>query len=142
MNRIKIRKMLQADEGIAYRPYRCTSGKLTIGIGRNLEDKNLSENVINLMLEEDVQEAEKGARQIFGEQFDTFSENRQLALINLVFNMGIKTFSTFINTIALMKAEKWVDASVALLDSRYAKQVKGRALRVAEMLSRDAFPYK
>ena len=28
-------------EGLRLKPYRCTAGKLTIGVGRNLEDKGL-----------------------------------------------------------------------------------------------------
>jgi lysozyme len=35
MNRIKAQ--LVRHEGLRLKPYRCTAGKLTIGIGRNLE---------------------------------------------------------------------------------------------------------
>ena len=35
-------KKLIKNEGMRLKPYRCTLGKLTIGIGRNLEDNPLN----------------------------------------------------------------------------------------------------
>jgi lysozyme len=36
------RAQLIADEGLELKPYKCTAGKWTIGVGRNLEDNPLS----------------------------------------------------------------------------------------------------
>ena len=41
-------------EGIKYKPYRCTAGKLTIGVGRNIEDVGISESEAMHMLKNDV----------------------------------------------------------------------------------------
>ena len=38
-------------EGLRLKPYRCTAGKLTIGVGRNLETKGLSEEEALFYLE-------------------------------------------------------------------------------------------
>jgi lysozyme len=38
----KERAQLIADEGLKLKPYKCTAGKWTIGVGRNLEDNPLS----------------------------------------------------------------------------------------------------
>ncbi len=40
MNRIKAQ--LVRHEGLKLKPYRCTAGKLTIGIGRNLDNCGIS----------------------------------------------------------------------------------------------------
>jgi hypothetical protein len=38
----QLRKDLIVDEGLKLFPYKCTANKLTIGVGRNLDDKKLS----------------------------------------------------------------------------------------------------
>ncbi len=44
------RNQLIQDEGLRLTPYRCTAGKWTIGVGRNLEDNPLSVDEINDLL--------------------------------------------------------------------------------------------
>ena len=136
------RYMLTKDEGYRDRPYKDTKGFITIGVGRNLEAKPLSPFAIKVLLDEDINEAREGCIEVFGAaEFDGFPVNRQLALLNLVFNLGIGKFKTFKETIALMKAGKWNEAADRLLTLPYAQQVKSRAERVAKMLKDEDFPY-
>lgn len=137
----RCRLMLKRDEGIVRKPYRCPAGYITIGIGRNLEGKELSDKAVDFLLREDIEEALITCKQIFGKQFETFSEVRQLALINLAFNLGYYKLSQFKRTIAAIKAGQWKEAAENLLKSKYAMQVKSRANRVALMLSEEGFPY-
>ena len=44
MNREKLLDMITLHEGLELKPYKCTSDKLTIGIGRNIEDIGLTED--------------------------------------------------------------------------------------------------
>lgn len=48
---------VKAHEGLRLKPYRCTAGKLSIGYGRNLEDRGISEEEARQMLERDLREA-------------------------------------------------------------------------------------
>ena len=57
MNRIKAQ--LVRHEGLRLKPYRCTAGKLTIGIGRNLDDCGISQTEAYLLLENDIRNCEK-----------------------------------------------------------------------------------
>jgi len=43
-------KQLIIDEGLKLKPYRCTAGKLTIGIGRNLDDNPLTPDEVMMFL--------------------------------------------------------------------------------------------
>ena len=52
MNRIKAQ--LVKHEGFRLKPYRCTAGKLTIGIGRNLDDRGISQKEDYAILERDI----------------------------------------------------------------------------------------
>ena len=62
MNRIK--SQLVRHEGLRLKPYRCTAGKLTIGVGRNLDDCGISQKEAYVLLEGDILQCE---RQILAE---------------------------------------------------------------------------
>lgn len=150
VDRDKVTRMLTQDEARRNYPYDDATGKaifgrgkVSIGVGRNLEATPLSDLIIDIILLEDVAKAEAGARKIVGSTFfDRISENRKLAIINLVFNLGEGGFRAFQNTIAAIKKEDWLGASKRILESKYATQVKERAKRVSLMLKDDVFPYK
>ena len=57
MNRIKAQ--LVRHEGLKLKPYRCTAGKLTIDIGRNLEDRGISQKKAYAILERDILDCEQ-----------------------------------------------------------------------------------
>jgi lysozyme len=137
----KARKMLEIDEGIRLKPYRCSAGKLTIGIGRNLDDVGISERIANEMLKEDVETARRTCQHIFGALFSTWSENRQLGWINLAFNLGRTRLMQFKNTIRAAQIEDWMEVEEGLRKSLWFKQVKGRAERVIGMICHESFPY-
>ena len=141
--RKKARIMLAYEEGVRKYPYRCTAGKLSIGIGRNLEAKPLSDRVIDQMFDEDLLEASISARKIFGEKFlESISDNQRLAIINLIFNLGEAGFLTFQRMISAMRGRRWLEAADELRDSKYYTQVTLRAERVIDMLTRSRFPYE
>lgn len=150
INLDKAKRMLVRDEGSHPYPYDDSSGKyvygvgkITIGVGRNLEANPLTDLVIDIILLEDINRAEQGARRVIGNSnFQALSENRKLAVLNLVFNLGEAGFAKFTSTIACIKSQDWHGARLNLLKSKYATQVKGRSLRVADMLEKDVFPYE
>jgi len=141
MSSDKAKKMLLTDEGLRLKPYRCTAGKLTIGYGRNLDDVGISERIADEMLKEDLEVAKKICQRIFGNLFDTWSENRQLGWINLAFNLGQVRLSKFKNTIRAAQIEDWFEVENGLRQSLWFKQVKGRAERVIGMICHETFPY-
>jgi lysozyme len=53
---------LKVDEGVRVKPYRDSLGILSIGVGRNLEDRGLRPSEVDFMLDNDLDEAEATAR--------------------------------------------------------------------------------
>jgi lysozyme len=51
----KLEEMLIRQEGNRKFPYECTAGKLTIGVGRNLDDMGLTEDEVLYLLDNDIQ---------------------------------------------------------------------------------------
>jgi lysozyme len=131
MNIDLLKEELKRDEGVRLKPYRCTAGKLTIGVGRNLDDVGISQSEADMMLEHDVNKVITQLNYRLP-WWCNVSEKRQHVLINMAFNLGIEGLLKFKNTLALIQAGKYQEASVAMLDSRWAKQVGNRAKRLAE----------
>ncbi len=124
---------LKRHEGMELKPYKCTSDKLTIGIGRNLEDVGISEKEAEMLLQNDVQQVTAQLKEKFPWVLQ-LDEVRFAALINFTFNVGIGTASKFVNAMALLKAGNYDMAADEFLDSRWAKQVGQRALEVTEQI--------
>lgn len=134
-------KMLAAEEGRRKFPYRCTAGKLTIGVGRNIEDRGISYATMDQMLTEDIEISLEASRHIFGPLFETFTQNRQLAILGMIFQLGEARFRTFSETIKAIKAGDWDAAAERAGNSLWAKQTPQRAARVINMLRADQYPY-
>tara|TARA_A100001015_G_scaffold315174_1_gene426338 strand:+ start:206 stop:676 length:471 start_codon:yes stop_codon:yes gene_type:complete len=66
--------------------------------------------------------------------FQDLDDVRQRCLIDLTFNMGMPRLRQFVKTLEHFRNNRFEEASVELLDSRYARQVGKRAERIAEMI--------
>jgi lysozyme len=128
----RMRKQLIRDEGIETRPYTDTVGKLTIGVGRNLTDRGISEEEALHLLDNDI--ALCHGELLALPWFEKLDEVRQAAMVNLCFNMGMTKLMTFRRTLEAMRVGDYESASYALLQSKYATQVGNRAKRVSEQI--------
>ena len=126
-------EQLKRHEGIKLTPYKCTSDKLTIGVGRNLEDVGISEQEAEMLLQNDIQRAVTQLKERFPWTLE-LDEARFAALINFTFNVGIGTVSKFVNAMALLKAKNYDMAADEFLQSRWAEQVGQRAVEVTEQI--------
>src|SRR3990167_3386681 len=127
-----LRAELIRDEAMKLMPYTDTVGKLTIGVGRNLTDKGISEIEAYVLLENDINEH----LQLLDDNLEwwrTMSENRQRVLANMAFNMGSGLLS-FVNTLAAMKRGDYETAADGMAASKWATQVGPRATRLIKMM--------
>ncbi len=120
-------------EGMMLKPYRCPTGRLTIGVGRNLEDTGLSKSEALFLLDNDLRRVELECARAF-DWFDTLDDVRKRVLIEMAFNMGLSGLMTFRNMLKAIKQKDYVKASEEMLDSLWAKQVKTRAYRLAHIM--------
>lgn len=125
--------LVSKHEGMRLRPYRDTVGKLTIGYGRNLEDKGISEGEAREMLYNDIVEAEHELDRDLPWWKD-LSPERQKVLVSMVFNLGINRLLGFRKALAAMQAGDWKRAAAEMLDSKWAGQVGDRADELAGMM--------
>ena len=133
MNSEQLSAQLTTDEGKRRRIYTDTVGKLTVGIGRNMSDRDLSDDEIDLMLKNDIDRV-IGQLDAVAPWWKMLSDRRQQALANMGFNMGVPTLMTFKNSLALLQNGKFEQAADAFMDSKWAGQVGARAVRITTMI--------
>ena len=132
MNRIKAQ--LVKHEGLRLKPYRCTAGKLTIGVGRNLDDCGISQTEAYVLLESDILQCEKQILSEIPKIYLQIDEVRKSVLLNMCFNLGIKGLHSFKNTLAFISAGDWERAANGMLASKWVKQVGRRAIELSELM--------
>ena len=118
------------DEGVRLMPYRDTVGKLTIGVGRNLDDRGITDHEAGVMLATDVDVVcmELDARAPW---WRGMKSSAQLGLANMCFNMGWPRLSKFQNMLSALKKGDCETAATEALNSQWARQVGSRATRIA-----------
>ena len=133
MDTERLKQQLRFHEGMRPKPYHCTSGRLTIGIGRNLDDVGISETEAMFLLENDIKRATEGARALFS-TFDALGDVRQRVLVDMCLNLGEAGLTEFRQTRQAIDSGNFEGAAAEMLDSRWATQVGPRATRLSEMM--------
>lgn len=130
----KLSAQLQRDEGVRYRCYVDSVGKLSIGVGRNLDDKGISHTEAIVLLENDIGEALREIRQSLAWAETALDDARFGALMALTFNMGIGSLLGFKKFLTALQAKDYEAAAAEMLDSEWAREVGARAYRLAEQV--------
>ncbi|SMH59498.1 glycoside hydrolase family protein [Azospirillum agricola] len=125
----KLKADLIRDEDLRLKPYRCTAGKLTIGVGRNLEDVGIVREEAMLLLDNDIARITADLDRALP-WWRTLSEPRRRALANMGFNLGIDRLRGFRKMLAALEAGDCARAALEAEDSLWARQVGGRAARI------------
>jgi lysozyme len=125
--------MLVLHEGLRLKPYRCTAGKLTIGVGRNLDDNGITQAEAFALLENDILAVEADLDRTWP-WWREMTDARQQVLADMCFNLGLTRLGGFVNTLAAMKRGDYEAAANGMLASLWASQVGRRAQRLAKMM--------
>jgi lysozyme len=120
------------DEGVKLKPYRCTSGKLTIGVGRNLDDAGITRQEALALLENDIAIVirELNANVPW---WGNLPEPASRGLANMCFNLGWPRLSEFRKMLGALEAGEFEEAADEALNSKWARQVGPRANRIAKL---------
>ena len=129
----KFKPMLKKHEGLRLKPYHCTAGKLTIGYGRNLDDRGITEEEAERLLHNDIL--------LCSLQLDRdlhwwkhHPENVQMVLMDMCFNLGIAGLLEFKRTLGYIRDQKYSVAAVEMLKSKWASQVGDRAKELSVLI--------
>ena len=129
---MSVEDILIRDEGMKLRSYLDTKGKITIGVGRNLEDVGISEEEAMILLRNDLAVARKEAAKY--SWYPALDEVRQDVVLCMIFNMGASKFAEFKRFFAALDRHDFDSAASEMLSSVWASQVGKRAVRLAAMM--------
>ena len=138
MNKIKLSEQLKKHEGMRLKPYADTVGKLTLGIGRNLEDKGITEQEALFMLSNDVNYFYREINKKLP-WFKYLDGARQNLLVNMAFNLGVAGLLSFKKMLNHCGDGHYDDAATEMLNSKWANQVGYRAEELAEQMRTGEF---
>lgn len=136
MNLEKLTNQIKQHEGFAPKVYTCSQGKLTIGYGRNLEEKGITKAEAEILLNNDIKYFCNGLKKHskFKHIFIKLNTNRQAVLINMCFTLGVGGLSKFVKMWAALNCGNFKKAASEMLDSKWARQVKTRAIQLANQM--------
>ena len=142
--------LIGQNEGFRSKIYKDTRGNNTIGFGFNIDDPSvsglISPDVLSgkreMTFEEGVDIKRVLARRAFtdarnfagDEAFTNMTMQQRNALTDMAYNLGSTRLSGFENLQRAVRSGNFEQASLEVLDSNYAKQVPGRALRNANLM--------
>ena len=135
----KLRAMLRLHEDERLKPYRCTAGKLTIGVGRNLDDVGITREESDFLLSNDIKrvEAELDATFPWAKSLD---EVRRAVMLDMLFNLGLGRYRGFRKHLAALQRGDFQAAATEMIDSLWYRQVKSRGVRLVNMIRTGQWP--
>ena len=146
--------MLIRDEGMELKVYKDTLGIDTIGAGRNFKDRPLTVTQLQHLGLSDMQDIYDNGITLYGARYilridvdiaerelldahpcvKNLNAPRQMVCVNMAFNLGMPRLNKFKKMWSAIEDEDYNNASVEMLDSRWAEQVKGRATRLSDIM--------
>lgn len=113
--------------------YADSLGIQTIGYGRNIQERGLSEDEAQYLLHADLSAAQNELSRAYP-WTDKMDAARRDVLVEMVFNMGLRRFSRFVRMLAAAHREDWETCAHEMLDSKWAAQVGVRAVELAAVM--------
>jgi len=135
----KLEDQLIIHEGYRQFPYKCTADRLTIAIGRNLDDVGITQDEARYLLKNDIRHARSQCELAFP-WFSGLDPVRQDAIVNMCFNLGISRLRGFKKMLTALKEKDFHKAAEEALDSKWAKQVGRRSEDIVHMFITGEYP--
>lgn len=128
-----LKQQLRRHEGVRHTVYQDSVGIWTCGCGRNMQDKGLSDDEIDYLLDNDIDQCVDDLAFNYP-WYVHLNRVRQNAMIDMRFNLGSAGFANFRKMIAALEREDYETAAMEMMDSKWSIQVGSRANELAEMV--------
>lgn len=150
-DRARLRNSIALHEGLRLQPYLDTVNKLTVGVGRNVEDNpltgaewralydtggvkvSLTSQGAMTLLDNDIAAAEKMAQRL-PVGWDTLDGVRQGVLVEMTFQLGYSRISAFVHTLESVRLRDFIAAANGMRNSLWFRQVPNRAKVLAKRM--------
>ena len=139
----KLKEEIKNDEGVIYEVYLDHLGYKTCGVGhlcRATDPENklevgdpVSVQRVDMLFAEDLETTIDECKLLYN-NFDDLPEEVQRIIANMLFNMGRPRLSRFHKMKKAIDNRDWIEASVQMKDSLWARQVPNRADRLVKRM--------
>lgn len=137
-------RQLNGDEGRKACVYQDHLGFWTIGVGRLVDARKpgagLRPKEMDYLLANDIDDRVQQLTQRLP-WFIQLDEARQGVLLNMSFQLGVDGLLAFKNTLALVQQGKYMEASTAMLQSKWAGQTPERAKRLSDQMATGVWQF-
>ena len=146
--KIELINELKIEEGFRANVYQCSEGVDTIGYGFNVKYLSkdelalnggfiepMSEEVATKILEAKVSKLIKSVDEVYS-WIDNLPEVVKIGIYDMIYQLGIKGFGSFVNTQKYLKALDYPKAIENIKNSKWAKQTPRRANNLIKRLER------
>lgn len=148
MDMQKLKNLIRYQEASKFFPYddatglpvHAPIGKITIGVGRNLEEKGIDAIEIDQMLTNDINYFVASLEHVYP-WFAGLDDVRQGVLVDMCFNLGVKGLAEFTSFLFHMEHEQYEDAATAILDSKAEQELPRRYKDCATMVKTGEWLY-
>lgn len=136
MSSDKLFEMLRRHEGVKQFAYRCTANKITIGVGRCVDEDGgigLCDAEIDFLLSNDIDRVETELESNFS-WYKNLNLARKDAMISIAFNLGLTRLLKFEKALGFMASGDYIMAGMEFDNSLWSKQVGARAEELCQMI--------
>tara|TARA_X000001382_G_C3142263_1_gene169956 strand:- start:375 stop:779 length:405 start_codon:yes stop_codon:yes gene_type:complete len=128
-----LKESIKQNEGYVGIVYKDSLGIDTIGYGFAIKDLELDRDICDLILERKLKELEDSIKLKFG-WYPFMPKVIQDVVMEMCYQLGVTGFSKFVKTITYLKDKDFKNASIEMLDSKWAKQTPNRAKKMSEIV--------
>ena len=139
----ELKEEIKLHEGFVPKVYKDSLGKRTIGYGHLCvepeqwdDDKEYTKEELELVFEKDFNEALKNAESLIGSK--SINHIAKQVIIEMVFQLGIGGVGKFKKMWEALDKEDYNEASLQMLDSRWAKQTPARCGKLSSTMKTSA----
>jgi lysozyme len=130
-----LREMLKRHEGYRDKVYLDSEGFPTVGYGHHLyPGSRISCQIAELLLDMDLADTVNEFMKLSPNRIKKLNMSRRRIIMDMIFNMGLQRVLAFKKMWEAIDREDWETAANEMLDSKWAKQVKGRADELSEIM--------
>ena len=140
----RIVPQLERHEGVKLSSYLCPAGRVTIGVGHNLEARpvpgipcevghTITADQARRLLIRDLVDCDRALNDALP-WVSSLDDARYGVLLNMAFNLGVHGLRGFRRMLAAVRGGRYDDAAAEMINSVWARQVKGRARELAQQM--------
>ena len=132
---MKLIDSIKQHEGYVGIVYKDSLGIDTIGYGFAIKDLELDVDICEEILKRKLDQLESSIRLKFG-WFPFMPDEIKDVVMEMCYQLGVTGFSKFVKTITYLKDKDFKNASIEMLDSKWAKQTPNRAKELSNRVKK------